>query len=808
VPVTISTRYLRLTRKDAGSNIGEVAVYAATAEEFAALKSKADADAKAKADKDAAASKLAAEREAGRAKAQQELAGRKMVELDTFGKVTLVDEVDVAVADPGHLFSDDPKNCSEMQNILGKPCRVLKKAPGEAAYMAFRIGLYKLLKPGQAYVLEVEYPEDAPRSMVVLNSGNESSLGFATGEALGDAFRPKYVANLNESLKYPLSGKYKTWTMFFHLHDRFPNLTYVRGTEGNRDLTPDDGFTVTIAQYSAENLPISHGAAVSRIRLYEVPDQKAIAAKVNLPKGLPQRHLYWREEMADGVIQGEKNGTPAGVTKAIDWYRMKADQMAFLGFNTYTKDLLEFGAVQGWDPSALGGDKWCYYNREQAPLWGQIVQLMGERGYSVLPYYEYAGSKGSQGLGPQRRAKPLTRDDGYTHIKWIESANADITDPETIEDFKKMLDVTIVREKDKAKFVGAWIRPRSQLPMGFGDSTRARFAEEANGGREITRQQLREDKELYGKYVSWWLGKRKAFFIACRDYLRQSGIDDAVVLYTGYPGEPGQGFKGGPVMVADDVAAWQERFDKSSEEREQKTKAISVKDVVDGDLYTIGLQTPPANWGGWELQHSNPIPDPQNYKDVNGVLMTMAFNRVYTAASPKPFDLFRGPSGLALERHYSLNENMMFDKSDKPKLGYFAADIERAGPFCMAGEALAMANGDPDYIGYLVGRTFMRGFPQYVRNFNTAYLSLPALPSERLSGAASNEQVVVRQIKTPKNGTYLAVVNTGMTDATTVKVKIPAGKVTDAATGEVLKASGRAVELTMYPYQLRALHVE
>jgi hypothetical protein len=208
------------------------------------------------------------------------------------------------------------------------------------------------------------------------------------------------------------------------------------------------------------------------------------------------------------------------------------------------------------------------------------------------------------------------------------------------------------------------------------------------------------------------------------------------------------------------------------------------------------------------LQHSNPIPDPQNYKDVNGVLMTMAFNRVYTAASPKPFDLFRGPSGLALERHYSLNENMMFDKNDKPKLGYFAADIERAGPFCMAGEALAMANGDPDYIGYLVGRTFMRGFPQYVRNFNTAFLSLPALPSERLSGAASNDKVVVRQIKTPKGGTYLAVVNTGMTDANAVKIKLPAGKVTDAATGETLKSSGGAVELTLYPYQLRALHVE
>ncbi len=49
-------------------------------------------------------------------------------------------------------------------------------------------------------------------------------------------------------------------------------------------------------------------------------------------------------------------------------------------------------------------------------LWAEIVELMGEYGFDVLPYYEYSGSKGYKGLGNQRRSRPLTRDDAYTHI--------------------------------------------------------------------------------------------------------------------------------------------------------------------------------------------------------------------------------------------------------------------------------------------------------------------------------------------------------------------------------------------------------
>lgn len=803
VPLTmdVTTQYVRFTRMDPGAQFTEVAFY-----EYTPKAQQAMIEAK------AAEAKAQAEQEAALAKARAEMEKRPLVDAgEPFGQLYLIDEVDCAVQQPDREFVEVPAGASRVETILGKPCRVLSKTADAAAFFSYRVGKMKLLNPGSSYVLEVEYPEDAPRSYIVMNGGNETERGFHTGPTLGDAMHPKYVNNLNESISTPLTGKFQTWKILFNLHDQTPTLAYIRGG-GPRELKPADGFTVTIGQFSAKNIPMSAGAAVSKIRLYGVPDASKYDAKYTLPpKELPHRRLFWREEMADGVIGSEKLAE-RGLKDPLDWWKFKANTMKFLGMNTYTKDLLEFGAVQHWDSTDGGGNNWAYFQAYHKDSWGKIVEVMGKAGFDVLPYYEYAGSKGAKGLGEQRRATPLTRDDAFTHIKWIESANADITDPDTYADFKKMLDLTVLKFKDKANFAGIWLRPRSQIPMGFGDKTRERFAKEANAGVAVTRKQLIADKVLLEKYENWWLLKRKQFNVAMRDYLRENGVKDAMVLYTTCASEPGVNFKTwDPLLVTDNVPAWQKILDQPDQlptGTGKKTVAITVQEVVQKHLYLDALLTPPLNWGDWEIHHANPQADPANYKDTEGVMLTKAFNRVYTVADPKTFDAFREPSGLTLVRHYSLNENMMFDKDDKPVLGYFCADVERAGPFCMMAEAYAMANGDPTQIGYLVGETFTRGFPQYARNFNTAFLSLPALPSKIVANASGDKEVVVRSIATEKFGTYLSVVNIGMTGKE-VTIKLPvSGKVTDAATGQAIDAPGGVVKLPMYPCQLRALHVQ
>ncbi len=793
IPLNVKTRYLRVEVKDGQSNSGELALYGYS-----------DAGWNDYQKQKAAASTAATEKAAAIEKAKTEVANRPVVSMAPFGKLALVDEVDLGADNPGHGFAQSPANVSRVETILGQKARVIVPTTGESAYVTVRLGQYKLLKPGGQYVLSVEYPEDVSRSVIVRNGGDETSRGFYTGRAVGDALHPKYVNNLNESLDLPLSGKYQNWTAYFSLHDRFPELSVPRDG-GPRALTSDDGFPVTIAQFSRDNDPASQGAAVARIRLYEVLEPQQIQAKYTLPDGLPQRHLFWREEMADGVIQANKP-EERGLNNRLDWYRNKARLMHFLGMNTYAKDLLEFGAVQHWDTSPLGGNEWAYFDGNTKDLWGQIVEMMGREGFTVLPYYEYSGSKGAHGLGNERRAKPLTRDDGYTHISWIEASNADLTDPDTYADFKKMLDLTVVRQKDKASFAGIWLRSRGQMPMGFGQPTLDRFAAEANGGAKITRQNLINDPALLGQYQTWWFGKRRQFLDAMRAYLVENGVPDPMVLFTAVTSEPGVNFADyDSRFVTDDPAYWTPILNAAPKAADAKPTAIMTpQQIANQGLYLKALLSPPQTWGGWEWQYGNPQADPQNYKNDAGVLMTHGFNRAYTVASPQTFDAFRGQSRLAAIRFYPLNENMGFDKNDKEKLGYFIADMEMAGPYCMLAEARAVANGDPTEIGYLSGGNFARGFPQYARAFNTAFLSLPALPSQVVPQASGDAEIVVRQIVTPKNGTFYAVVNTGLTAKKAAKIKLPkGGAVLDAATRKSV-GQGDVVTVDLGPCELQS----
>lgn len=795
----VSTRYLEIELVDPGANLGEIVLYEYTPEgQRAMLAARQEAEQRASAKAEALA------------RSRAEMASRPVVDLPPFGRVRLVDEVDLGAADPGHRFQESPRGISRVETILGRPCRVLEPRDGEGSFLAVRLGEWKGLRPGAGYVVVLDYPEDRPRSVFVRNGGNEASLGFHTGTTVGDALHAKYVNGNPESLKLPLSGRYETWTLYFNLHDRSPLLGFPRDPEP-RTLPAEDGFTFAIAQLPSRDDPTSAGAAAARVRLYEVLDQKALEQPLHYPPApLPRRHVFWREEMADGVIASDRE-SERGVDDRLDWYRFKANQMALLGIGTFGKDLLEFGACQHWDPTPYGGNAWVHHADGSRGLWAEIVALMGQRGRSLLPYYEYAGSKGDKGLGYERRAKPLTRDDAFTHISWIETANADLTDPDTLADFAKMLDLTVLRLKDQAHFDGVWLRPRSQWPLGFGDGALGRFAKETNAGRSITRADLRADAALLRRYEAWWYGKRRTFLEGVRDHLRRGGLPDALVVFTPDPGEPGPPFPTWEKrLVTDDVPAWSTILKDPRHVIDGKpTVPIGVDRVLREGLYLEALTAAPLSWGGWEVDHASPPADPERYGDVPGVLLSHGIHRSYSAASARTFDAFRGPSGLAVVRHRPLNEHMLFDRADKPLLGYFVADVERAGPACMLTEALAVANGDPTELGYLLGGPIGRGFPQYVRSFHANFLALPALPSERLDGACDDPEVVVRAIRTEGHGTYLAVVNTGATAKAAVAIRLPqAGRVVEAATERVLETVVGTVTLRLEAFELRSLHVE
>lgn len=786
------TRYLRIVKETPTGVFGEMLVYEYTPDQAQAAVAR-------RKEKDLQKARLA--------QAQKDSGNRPLVESGTlFGKLPLVDEIDAAT-DPGNrTFVEHPQGASRVEMLAGRKARLLPNERDEPSYFAYKVGEGKILEPGKAYLLTVEFPEDEPRTFTIANRGGDLIRGIQTGDSLGETIFGYTSTNL-ESLKVPLSGNYQVFQQLFWLSDNPAGLIMPRTDEAPRSFSPAEGFYVIVSQWALRQTPVSKGAAVSRIRLFEVPNPEKFNVALRLPPaGLPRRHLFYREEMADGVINSLDPNLRA-VKRSENWYLYHFRTMNFLGMDTFAKDLLEFGAPQHWD---VQNGSW--YNQSKQPkVWEAIVPAANAHHLNILPYYEYAGSTGNLGLARKSKdlAQPLSGNGDYTHIRWAEGKRVDLTDPEVLEEFQRVLDLTIVRFKDQANFLGAWIRPRvSQMPISFADPTRERFAREANEGKAVSREELKSDSALLQRYYEWWNGKRKEFLVAVRDYLKENGVQpDPIVLFMAYHSEPAPKFtkfKPNQIpLVTDDESLWNQVAGSGLKDYD-KLLILNEDEVIGQHLYLEALQAPERTWSTWEWHHAVPRPDPQNYKDTPGILFTYPFNRKFTVGDPEALETFRGPSGLAMIRHYPLNENTMDNL-----LGYFVTDVDRPGPYGMLAEALAVANGDPWYIGYTSGHIYNRPFPDAVRRFNANFLALPALPSKIIKNAASDPEIVVRQIDAGKHGAYVAVVNTGMSAKKSINVRLPrTGRVTEAASGTVLAPRANTVTVNLDPFELRSLQVQ
>ena len=744
------------------------------------------------------------------------------VDLPFFGKVTVVDAVDCAAAAQDHLFEEYPAGGSRVEEVLGRPCRVLDVQEKGSSMLKWRLGEGKGVKPNGAYVVVLEFPDDLPRDYLIRNNANNSRRSFHTGAAIGDAWEARYVDHHPESIQIPQSGAYRLWTAL-----TFPGeKASTRAEDGTTDVATE-GFDFMLVQYPRGNHPNSAGLAATRILLCEIPDEKALWADLPLPPAtLPHRRIFWREEMSDGVM-----GNLCTNNAGLDWLEQKMRAMKIFAQNTYCKDLLEFGHNQHWNPHWRKHDDGSYPEgqtswmwKSQGPewdVWSRAVPLAVDKyGFEILPYYEYGGVNGNweKSLGPQKRAEPLDVDNkpdkeergaNYTHIWWSEGKlRVDVTDPDTLVELKYILDGTILRFKDqvaKGGFAGAWFRPRpGQWAVSFADATRARFAEEVCGGRPVSREYLKANPALYGRYIDWYGEKRAAFLDEIRAYLETNGVKDAIVILDNDESEGGPGLAGRGGLVTDDPETWK--------------ALLPGKPIVDANdpalladhLYLKDVTAPAGTWEPWEWQHACPGDDPHHYAGLTNVWISMAFHRLFTVNDPLAFDAFRNGNGTdTIVRHYGLNENMVEDAEGKRLIGYAIADFERAGRACMMAEVNAMASGDPVNLGYLMGSNFTRGFPGPVREFNRNFLALPALPSKVVEGACDDPEVVVREIDCTAQGAgvYLAVVHTGWTPKADVVVRVP------GLSGRLADVDGRAFEVrdgavripALKPWQLLTL---
>lgn len=817
-----------------------------------------------------------------------------------FGQLTLIDSFHAASPGSRPVLSQ-PDGAGAIQTILGRSALVLapQNTAGNmrASYAAFRIGEGRGLIPGNAYVLEFDYPDDVPRTMVFLNRGADLVRTVATGKEIGD-YREQYAYPNPESLAYPHTGQWQTYRFYFYLHDRFQPLAGVRNeADTKRPFGPQDGFWVAVGHYNPKGNPLSQGAAVGEIRLYEVANPASAKLAVNYPPdGIPHRRTFWREEMGDGpstcqrgdsVVRTDPSvasyssagacnpatGTSPGTTTRT-WieYKMRLSQV--LGFNVFTKDLLEFGHNQGMDLGSYGGAAFFVGARDAS--WPYLTQRAANYNLEVLPYFEYAGGKGNgeftatqcpgvstaghafcssafgagyqcktpwdnsapkcflPSYGYQKPCEPLTRSEKrYTAIGWAEDACIDVSDPAALVDVKKLMAANLLDLRANANFAGAWFRTRiGSWPISFTAETRARYAADRN--RVVpSKAELRTDSALRADYHSWWFDKRRAYLLAIRDYLRagkngNNGIADANVLFTSYHEEglpiPAPNYADTRV-VTDDISIWNTI---NTDARWQwRYSPISPSQWLSDKRYATTLSALPlpeleqlAGLGAYdEWGHGTPPADPEKYQQGEGVLLTMPYARQYTVADTALLQKFTTQEGLALIRHFPLNEddgNGTFSNTNAWPMsgyfGYFVSDVERSTPYTMLTEVRALAESDPYWIGYLSSNSFNTGAPQDLRRFNAAYLAWPALPSVKVATAATASGVVVRDMVT-QQGKFVAVFNTGMTPLANVQINISATRmgaassVRDRVSGQNLAVSGGKITLNLAIADFRVFYV-
>ena len=744
--------------------------------------------------------------------AASDSSGKIVPGLEAFGTLTLVDEIDCA-NDTAHRFRDYPAGRSYVTNILGRATRVMHHVTKEqnggkrtGAYVSWRVGEGKGLVPNDPYLLVVDYPDDAPRTVTLFNFAMGARHGYHTGFTVGVSMSPQVsVAPCYESVAVPLSGE---WKQLVEVVLPFEKSTQYNG--GARIPLATDGFDVAFVLVSQDQATDSVGLAVRSVRLYRIDDYAAAKPEIHYPAGdAPRRHVTSREEMGDG------DGLESFATPS-DWYVGKARLMSMLAMDTWSKDLLEFGYLQTWG----GNRRWGWGSNYYA----QLIDAMTAEGHYLLPIYEYHGSRGDGNtkwvnggsLGYDTDFKPWTLQSAkdaslkylFSNQSYVYNAMADLTLPETLVDLEDLLDLTILRFKDRGNFLGAWIRSRGGMPVGFSDKTIALFNRET--GRSITRAQLYNngayaDTTLYKAYREWWYGKRRDLFVSLQSHLAAGGLPGAKLFYHSTGGEDGVAVGTGVIESVDPDTLYRGQTWRQMTGRSGTTSLAEM-----ASKYREGLARDGSNWGSIEVCHASPHPDPEHYSSLPDVALSYPFNCIHTVAGSDPAAGFRNASGdLVMARHYSLDEFCANDfarpEGQQSIVGYYTSDMDHAGRAVMCAETMAMAVSDPTILGYLFGSNLDRLDAPYVREFNLNFLSLPATNSTVLLGGTCADPVTVRRWTTSA-GSYWAVINvtarpvSGAYGLQTAKTRV--WRTVDWREEEV---SGGSVALALEPYQMICL---
>ena len=672
-----------------------------------------------------------------------------------YGRLKLIDVIDCA-ADPGrgaHPYKEGGIRDSWVGrrayatwqdgiSIKEHQGRRYREANNNEHFL-YRIGRGEM-KPHQAYVLRVLYPDNAKRYMAVeIKAGrNYNGTGFRSGAGPDDP-----------EVNYPQSGEWQ-WMDNFVVND---DTTY--GSEGARKATSRHGFWVAFHDIGRCYAPEHDvGPAVAEMRLYEIPDPVAVYPQIRLPQGQPQRLL-----MTDWEREPE--------IRPLDM----AQQARLMGLNAVAPVFEKWGAA-GYFPTKGGWhipapDAWNSATEgegDNSALYEQFLQATAAAGLPIIPRIEYGGSptlpKDARVIGPDGTLDKCGRFFDY---------GANILHPAAWTEMEMLLD----------ELVGVWVgkypqisgvlwRMRSdRIKVSYGTPDIALFCRET-GTPAPSGDGKAQAKWASGKmgvvYNEWWRGKHRDFLVRMRDKLRSIRPDLQLYYYNWDPDGWNMGPTANSFNKPDD---WTDYYNIDRARLWYERISAAQRELKDADYVRMLTSFAESHW----------ILRPELFAKIDGIHLFAPVHWRYLADNAPYLEYFRTGAGLAVCNMFNYEEK---GRTNIHHDNYETSEMTPGGrDFAMAEEVLSCFHADPQIITWTT-YTFGRAFVEQVRRFAQAFRALPAVTGTVLGAACANPEVRVRSY--PGQGcTYFGVVHKGVA-ATKADLRLPiatATSVTDLVTG-------------------------
>ena len=706
---------------------------------------------------------------------------------DYVGKLTLNDGILCGSSNDLHQLQDGRYSpavkerisqrisSSEITNIFGGRGRIVTQDRG---YISYILGVN--LKLNMPYLLEIEYPEDAPRTIAVSVNGGTYSPCVQSGHTLPYQEPSQFV----EQLQLPLNG----------------DVNKMRFIVWAGDDEIRNGFNVAIADPGDVNAPFSKKPLVLRINLYSFLTIAVPQMKEHFPKEY-QRYVWTEGEQ----MMGRDGVSFAPVLNSL-----------FYGLNSFSPLILAWNSHAGSNGTVLfptehytisykteiNGVEYMSDRKEdnskRKNYIGAAADLARYLKMRIFPRIEYGGSdklKGKFAVGP----------DGQPYQPYIYDSNSaplfdsvDVTYDGVLEDcvgiIKEM--VKAVPADSRANFENLIMRQRANFtPISYSDNALKLYAQEK--GLSVPENGLRDEVVMKRQddYKVWYQNKKYAFFAkvneAYNSLLNKKG---SLIYYNWRKG--GMPYEG---LYYYDPAAWTE------------IKRVRALPVEGFPLPTITSEQLSGAVSKWTNDEDALLRDVFNYglNPVCPVFGTLA------ATAQNYHDLFRkDQNSLDLVVKITPNvqsKTLVLDCKKVPSMA--GQTMYRSREYSMYDPLLAFVYANPRYLAFEQSHQSCFPFAETTRRFMMNYLSLPLVPFGEVKQAEGTPLNVYLGVY---NGSpYIAVANQTLKPVS-ARVSLPLAGVKQLrplVTKEkrqpyFVKEDTIEVDLTLQPMELRSFKAE